>query len=33
MANDFDFEATIASVMAVVMTGICWAALIAPIVR
>jgi hypothetical protein len=32
MTNDFDSEATIASVMAVAMTGICWTVLIAPLV-
>jgi hypothetical protein len=31
MEKDFDYEATIASVMAVAMAGICWAVLIAPL--
>jgi hypothetical protein len=31
MTNDFDYEATIASFMAVVMTAICWGVLIAPL--
>ncbi len=31
MLNEFDYEAKIASVMAVAMTAICWAVLVAPL--
>lgn len=33
MMDNFDFEARVASVLAVAMTGICWVALLAPLVR